>query len=126
MPSVDASAFQLGAADRLHESIAKAKAMVSMTYGTAGDSFREMAGNIQDDFMWAVHDRLHEAQAAANALQPPAMAPAPMPADPAELEDFYTWLTKKATPKAAAQAALLFEQFEADCAQAQAAWRKAA
>lgn len=125
-PAVQVSACQLGAADRLDEAIAKAKAMVCMTYGTAGDSFREMAGNIQDDYLWAVHDRLHEAQAAANALRPPAMAPAPMPLDPAELDDFYTWLTKRATPEAAAQAAHLFEQFEADYAQAQAAWRKAA
>lgn len=47
--------------DALNEAIAKAQAMVYMTYGESGDSFRRMSRETQDNFLWALCDHIESA-----------------------------------------------------------------
>lgn len=55
--------------DSLIEAIAKAQAMVYMTYGESGDSFRKMSRETQDNFLWALCDHIESASMHLSQLQ---------------------------------------------------------
>lgn len=44
--------------DRANEAALKLRAMLAVTYGSHGDSFRNMADDLQDSFMWACYDQI--------------------------------------------------------------------
>lgn len=47
--------------DCLSEAIAKAQAMIFMTFGESGGSFRRMSRETQDNFLWALCDHIESA-----------------------------------------------------------------
>lgn len=47
--------------DCLTEAIAKARAMAHLTWGEQGVAFREMRGDIQGTYLWALADLIEEA-----------------------------------------------------------------
>jgi len=59
----------MSAFDDLHEALLKAKALSYMTYGNAGESFRSMGDEVQDEFLWALSDLLVEAVGALECLR---------------------------------------------------------
>lgn len=50
-----------GLIDRVNEALSKAQAMVYMTHGSAGESFRSMSDETQDRFLWALCDHIESA-----------------------------------------------------------------
>lgn len=46
--------------DKASELAKQIHAMVCMTFGGAGDSFRAMSDDIQDGFMWAMESKIEE------------------------------------------------------------------
>lgn len=51
----------LDAFDTLNAAVTKAHALSMMTYGNAGESFRDMADALQDEYLWALGDLLSDA-----------------------------------------------------------------
>lgn len=47
--------------DALNESIAKARAMIHMTFGESGDNFRGFNREFQDNYLWALSDHIETA-----------------------------------------------------------------
>ena len=64
-----APATTLDLLNTVQEALAHADAMVNMTYGGAGDAFREMNAALQDSFLWAMAERIDAARRAASQLQ---------------------------------------------------------
>ena len=58
------SSPDIDALDKASEALAHAYALVNMTYGDAGESFRGMNDEMQDSFLWALADRIRAARAA--------------------------------------------------------------
>lgn len=52
----------LGREDRIDAIVQQLTAMLTMTCGEGGESFRMMADNIQDHYMWACADMARELQ----------------------------------------------------------------
>lgn len=51
------------ALERAMELVSQLEAMVTVTYGTSGDGFREMNDHLQDTYMWAMSEKIQELQA---------------------------------------------------------------
>lgn len=49
------------ALDQIHEGLTKAQALLCMTCGGGGESFRGMAPMYQDNFLWVVSDLVDSA-----------------------------------------------------------------
>ena len=49
------------ARDTLNEALAQARALIMQTYAEAGESFRNMTHELQDEYMWAVSNRIDAA-----------------------------------------------------------------
>ena len=49
--------------------LAQAAAMVHMTFGNAGETFRNMNDDLQENYLWALADRIEAAYAAVASLQ---------------------------------------------------------
>lgn len=47
--------------DCLNESIAKARAMIHMTFGEGGKQFRGFNDELQDNYLWALSDHIEAA-----------------------------------------------------------------
>lgn len=62
-------ARRLSAMDDLSSALRKAEALSLMTYGDAGDSFRNMGDGAQDYFLWALHGLLCTATEALDRLE---------------------------------------------------------
>lgn len=45
----------------LNESLAKARAMIHMTFGEGGDNFRGFNREFQDNYLWALADHIEAA-----------------------------------------------------------------
>lgn len=56
--------------DTVLEALAHADAMVNMTYGNSGEAFRCMSDELQDEFLWALANRIDAARKAADRLSP--------------------------------------------------------
>ena len=52
------SAPELDDIDALMPRVSKLQAMLAMTYGQAGESFRSMNRTLQDNYLWAVHSKV--------------------------------------------------------------------
>lgn len=48
------------AADMLTRRTSQLTALLSATYGEAGDGFRTLSNSLQEDFMWLAHDLAQE------------------------------------------------------------------
>lgn len=56
--------------DTLHKKLAQLDAMLNMTYGNAGDTFRGMSESLQDNYLWACSNLAGECNALAEGLSP--------------------------------------------------------
>lgn len=56
--------------DTLHKKLAQLEAMLHMTFGTAGDTFRAMSDSLQDNYLWACSTLTGECNALAEGLSP--------------------------------------------------------
>ena len=56
------SAPELDDIDALMARVSKLQAMLAMTYGQAGESFRSMNRTLQDNYLWACADLAHESE----------------------------------------------------------------
>lgn len=59
----------MSAFDDLYMAIAKAKAVSYMTYGDAGEAFRNMNDDAQDEYLWALSGLIVEASDALKRLE---------------------------------------------------------
>ncbi|WP_423459402.1 hypothetical protein [Ottowia sp. VDI28] len=59
----------MSAFNDLYAAIAKAKAISYMTYGDAGEAFRNMSDDAQDEYLWALSDLIAEASKALKRLE---------------------------------------------------------
>ncbi len=55
------SRTELDAFDTLSAAVTKARALSMMTYGNAGESFRDISDALQDEYLWALGDLLGDA-----------------------------------------------------------------
>ena len=44
--------------DSIDASLKQLRAMLSMTYGQTGETFRRENDNLQDEYMWGCHDKV--------------------------------------------------------------------
>lgn len=51
----------IDAIDTTQCALLKAQALIAMTFGAGGESFRNMNGDYQDCFLWAISDLVTEA-----------------------------------------------------------------
>lgn len=51
----------LSTANELNTVVLKLRALLAMTYGENGESFRSTAADIQDDVLWTCHDMAKDA-----------------------------------------------------------------
>lgn len=56
--------------DSLNQKLAQLDAMLAMSYGTAGDSFRSMNESLQDNYLWACSTLARECKELACSLSP--------------------------------------------------------
>lgn len=56
--------------DSLNQKLAQLNAMLTMSYGEAGDAFRTMNGSLQDNFLWACSTLASECKELALGLSP--------------------------------------------------------
>ena len=59
--------------DEVMKHVTQADAMAHMTYGNSGETFRCMSHDLQDEFLWALSDRIGEARALLDSLARGAM-----------------------------------------------------
>lgn len=62
---------QREALNRADEVATHIGALLTQTFGDAGESFRNMSDEIQDAYLWAVHDRVMELMACLEKLPYP-------------------------------------------------------
>ena len=58
----------LASIDKLQSELSQLKAMIALTKGEPGETFRIMSDDIQDCYLWAVSEKIDNAIDAADAL----------------------------------------------------------
>lgn len=55
--------------DSISELLTKAHALAAITYGGAGEAFRNLNDALQDEYMWALADMIHQSKDAWEELE---------------------------------------------------------